>query len=410
MREQGGVESIRVLLVDDEEGFRAPLAKRLSRRGMQIKDASNGREALSILSQDPVDVIVMDVKMPVMNGLEALKQIKETRPGMEVILLTGHASAQDGVDGIKLGAFDYLPKPVEFEHLYSKIRQAREKIVRDREKKAEAEFRAQMEQQMIVTERLASLGTLAAGIAHEINNPLSIIRESAGWMKSLLQKEELANIPRREDLELALGKIEASVERAKKITHQLLGFVRRGDGILREVNLGNLVDEVIQLVDREASYKGLEFIREFRTDDLTVWSDPNQLRQVLFNLVNNAVQASAKGGKVRIRVEGDADKAVLRVTDHGHGIPREHLEKIFEPFFTTKPPGQGTGLGLSISRSIMVKLGGTIEVESQLGRGASFWVTLPRRKRFAGSMETEADFEPAPDSNERRTGHGQDSR
>ena len=202
------MNNIRLLLVDDEDGFRRTIAKRLAKRGIDPEQAINGEECLSVLKNKPMDVVVLDVKMPGMNGIEVLHHIKDKYPKIEVILLTGHATTQDGVEGIKLGAFDYLSKPIELEHLLGKIRQAFEKIRGEEERLREKEFRSRMEQQMIATERLASLGTLSAGIAHEINNPLAIIKESAGWMKLILQKEELAEMPRKEDFEMALGKIE----------------------------------------------------------------------------------------------------------------------------------------------------------------------------------------------------------
>ena len=202
------METMRLLLVDDEENFRRTIAKRLKKRGITSEQAGTGAECLSILQEKPIDVVVLDVKMPGMNGIETLQHIKEKYPKIEVIMLTGHATTQDGVDGIKTGAFDYLTKPIELEHLLGKIRQAHEKILREEEKLREAEFRAKMEQQMIATERLASLGTLAAGVAHEINNPLAIIKESTGWMKQILRKEDLADIPRKQDFSIALKKIE----------------------------------------------------------------------------------------------------------------------------------------------------------------------------------------------------------
>jgi len=371
------MENIRLLLVDDEGDFRRPVAKRLQKRGIIPAQAGSGEEALSILTERPFDVVVLDVTMPGIDGIETLCCIKERYPRIEVILLTGHATAQDGVAGIKLGAFDYLGKPIEFEHLLSKIGQAYEKIFKDEEIAREAEFRAKMEQQMIVTERLASLGTLAAGVAHEINNPLAIIGESAGWMMLLLKKKELVNMPLRESFEMALEKIERSKERARKITHQLLGFARKTDSVLKEVNLKELVEEVIQLAGGEAINKGIELIKEFKTEVTTIWSDPYQLRQVLINLVTNAIQATDSGGKVTISIEGTMDEVILTVRDTGQGIPKENLGRIFEPFFSTKPTGEGTGLGLSVSRGIIEKLGGKIEVDSRLGHGATFRVSVP---------------------------------
>ena len=372
------MESIRLLLVDDENDFRQTVAKRLTKRGLDTKQAASGEECLEILKKDPVDVVVLDVKMPGMDGIETLHHIKKNHPKTEVIMLTGHATTQDGVNGIKTGAFDYLSKPIELEHLLGKIRQAHEKRVREEEKRKEGDFRTKMEQQMIATERLASLGTLAAGVAHEINNPLAIIRESAGWMKSILDKEKLADMPRKGDFEMALGKIEQGVERAKRITHQLLGSVKQTDSALSEVDLKDLVDETLGLLQKEAVNKDVEIIREIDPAINSIWTDPYKLRQVLINIVTNAVHATGSGGKITVTLEPGNDRVLLTIKDTGRGIPKEHMKKIFEPFFSTKPPGEGTGLGLFVTRSIIEKLGGEMDVESQLGQGTRFCIKLPR--------------------------------
>ena len=372
------MDKIRILLVDDEDEFRQTIAKRMEKRGIVPEQAKNGEECLAILEKKPMDVVVLDVKMPGMNGIEVLYHIKERHPKTEVILLTGHATTEDGVEGIKSGAFDYLFKPVKLEHLLSKIKQAEEKIRREEERLKEAEFRATMEQQMIACERLASLGTLAAGVAHEINNPLAIMNESVGWMKLLLKKEELAEMPRKQDFELALNKIEKGIDRTKRITHQLLGYARKSDSVVSEVNLRELVDEAVQLVNVEAKNKDIEIIREMNSSIGTIWSDPSQLRQVLINLLTNAIHATGPGGRITIIFDGTSDVVSLTVKDTGIGIPKENLERIFEPFFSTKPPGEGTGLGLFVTRGIVEKIGISMEVESQVGKGSSFCVKLPK--------------------------------
>ena len=157
------MKNILLLLVDDEDPFRQALSKRLAKRGLVADQAADGNECLSILKKKAMDVVVLDVKMPGTSGIEVLRQIKDNYPTVEVILLTGHATTADGVEGIKSGAFDYLSKPIELEHLFYKIIQAYDKIQRIQAEHKEAEYRQQMEQRMIATERLASLGILAAG-------------------------------------------------------------------------------------------------------------------------------------------------------------------------------------------------------------------------------------------------------
>jgi signal transduction histidine kinase len=375
------MKTIRLLLVDDEDDFRQTLSKRLAKRGLAPDQAANGNECLSILEKKAMDVVVLDVKMPGMSGIEVLQNITDNYPKTEVILLTGKATASDGVEGIKSGAFDYLTKPIELEHLFNKILQAYEKIQRLDAEQKEAQYRKQMEQQMIVTERLASLGTLAAGVAHEINNPLAIIRESAGWMRQLFEKDELKDVPRHEDFVKALDKVEKSVERASRITHQLLGFVGKSESAVAEVNLTELAEEAIQLITHEAQNRDIKIVRQMEPSLNPIWSDAYQIRQVLLNLLTNAIHAVNSDGTVTIAVEDVGDSQVITVSDSGQGIPRENLDKIFEPFFSTKPPGQGTGLGLFVSRGIIEKLGGTVEAESTIGQGASFCIRLPKHQK-----------------------------
>ena len=375
------MEKIRLLLVDDEDHFRQTLAKRLVKRGFDVYQSVDGNECLSLLEEKKVDVVILDVKMPGMSGLEVLKYIKSKYPKSEVILLTGHATTDSGVEGIKSGAFDYLSKPIELDHLVTKITQAYEKILRLEAEQKEGEYRRKIEQQMIATERLASLGTLAAGVAHEINNPLAVISESAGWMSQLLAKDELKDMYRRQDFEKALDKVGKSVERAKRITHQLLGFVRRSDSSVSEVNLSNLIDDAVQLVEHETRKRNIQIVRKMDSLPDTIWSDSYQIRQALVNLLTNAVHAVGSEGSISISLEDLDDQLAITVRDNGEGIPRENLDKIFEPFFSTKSLGEGTGLGLFVTRGIIEKLGGSIEVESEIGQGASFCIRLPKHRK-----------------------------
>jgi signal transduction histidine kinase len=250
-----------------------------------------------------------------------------------------------------------------------------------------------MEQQMIVTERLASLGTLAAGVAHEINNPLAIIRESAGWMRQLFAREELKGIPRYDDFIKALDKVEKGVDRASRITHQLLGFVGKSESAISETNLMELAEEAIQLISHETQKRDIKIVRQKESSLDTIWSDAYQIRQVLLNLLTNATHAVDANGTITVAISDDDDTQTVTISDTGCGISRENLDKIFEPFFSTKSPGQGTGLGLFVSRGIVEKLGGTIKVASKIGQGASFSVVLPKQVRNTadhhGSLDNE---------------------
>ena len=368
-----------LLLVDDEDSFRDTVAQRLEMRGLPPRTAASGEECLERMDEDPAEVVVLDVRLPGMDGLEVLQRLKVDHPQTEVILVTGQATTtRDGVRGMKAGAFDYLSKPVEIDQLVRKIGQAHDTVVRRRERAREAAFREQMAQRMAEAQRLASLGTLASGVAHEINNPLAVINDAAGLIKTLAAKlDDPENPPSRALMEKAAEKIEKSVRRARSITHQLLGYSRAKDSAVRKVAPREVVDDVLELLGKEARNRDIQVKVCVHDAPPQVETDPDQLRQVLVNLISNAIQAMESDGTIEVSIREGDDSVVLEVRDQGPGIPPDVLEHIFEPFYSTKPAGKGTGLGLFVSRGIAEKLGGSLEVESALGRGAAFTLTLP---------------------------------
>lgn len=238
-----------------------------------------------------------------------------------------------------------------------------------------------LDAQLIQSHKLASIGELSAGIAHEINNPLAVIGEEAGWMQDLLKRETLKDIKGLEDFKDSLREITQQAGRCKEITHKLLSFARKMESVIKDVNINKLMDDIIDMREREASFSNIEFIRNYNPHLPYIHSDPSLLRQVMLNLINNAIDAIQKGGQIRIQTGiGEEDEVEIKISDTGMGIPADNLTKIFDPFFTTKPPGKGTGLGLSICHGIIEKLGGTISVTSQVGKGTTFVITLPLEK------------------------------
>ena len=171
--------------------------------------------------------------------------------------------------------------------------------------------------------------------------------------------------------------IEKGILRARRITHQLLGFAKKDDPIFAEIDLMELVKEAVYLVNREAANKNIEIVRKTTSHQTTIWSDPYLLRQVFINLLTNAIHSIGTDGRITTRIEEEKKEVKITLQDTGTGIPKENLNKIFEPFFSTKPTGEGTGLGLFVTRGIIEKLGGSIEVESLLGEGATFTIRLP---------------------------------
>ena len=370
--------SPRVLLVDDEVDFLDSLHQRLELRGLEALKASSGPEALETIDAEHVDVVVLDVRMPGMDGIETLRRIKEQYPRIEVVMLTGHADLESSLDGMRFGFFDYLTKPVQIDTLIAKIRDAHERHTGNGTEDAET-FTGKLKQHMVVADRLASLGELAGSIAHEINNPLAIIAESAGWFRSRLGRHDDVPDQVQADAELALEKIEKAVDRARRISQNFLRFARSPDANVRDVSLVDLAAEVVELTGKRAYHRAVSVdVRPDPDVPLRLSTDPYQLRQVLLNLVTNAIQAVPKGGKVSLGLGGNDREVSISVEDNGPGIPEEFIERVFEPFFTTKPEGQGTGLGLAVSRGIVERLGGRIEIDSTPGEGCTFRVVIPR--------------------------------
>ena len=189
-------------------------------------------------------------------------------------------------------------------------------------------------------------------------------------------------MPYKASFDKALGKIEKSVKRARRITHQLLADVGKRDQVVAEIDMQALVNETIQLIHRDAENKGIRVNLEVDRSQRTLWADPNQIRQVLINLLNNAIHATNEDGVITVRLQSADTGVTLDIIDSGVGIPKENLDRIFEPFFSTKAPGEGTGLGLFVSRDIVEKMGGQLTVESQLGQGTCFKIFIPNDDRI----------------------------
>lgn len=231
---------------------------------------------------------------------------------------------------------------------------------------------------LLQSSKMAALGKLAAGIAHEINNPLMLIREHAGWIRDLLEDEKPENMQHFQEMQGAAIKVEQNVDRARDITHRLLGFARRIDPSSESLPLNPIVDQAIAFLQNEASFRGILIQRDFTDSDMRVTTDVGQLQQVVLNVLDNAIDAVGKGGKVTVSTRiGDNETANIVLRDNGSGIPEDRMEQIFDPFFTTKKVGDGTGLGLSICYSIMESLGGSISARNHPEGGAEFTITLP---------------------------------
>jgi two-component system NtrC family sensor kinase len=238
-----------------------------------------------------------------------------------------------------------------------------------------------LDERLLQSQKLAAIGELSAGIAHEINNPLAIIRQEAEWLQVLLKKVAGRDVPEIGELDGSVRQIVQQVDRCTEITRNLLDFARKRDPVIQAVELNRIIEDMTMLVEKEAKHNNIVIVRDFDPELPPIYSDAPQLRQVILNFLTNATHAIGTDGVVTITTRPHGGDAVdIVISDTGCGIPADHLSKIFDPFFTTKPPGQGTGLGLSICHGIILRLGGQIAVESTVGQGTEFTITLPRSR------------------------------
>lgn len=236
---------------------------------------------------------------------------------------------------------------------------------------------AQLNAAILQSSKMAALGKMAAGVAHEINNPLMLIQENAGWIQDLLKDEDPQALKNYEEIVESTGKIEQHVQRAKGITQRMLGFGRRMNPGRTEVLLNSLADQAIEMLKTEANNRNIAIIRKYDAQVPIILSDPSQLEQVLINIIDNAIDALGKDGSITVSTNPHGDGAQVIIEDTGPGMSEETIQHIFDPFFTTKKVGEGTGLGLAICFTILEKLGGDLKVCSTLGQGSTFCINLP---------------------------------
>ena len=242
-------------------------------------------------------------------------------------------------------------------------------------------------QQLVRATRLAELGQMAAGFAHEINNPLQIMKSEQTLIDTIFsdikERGDLKESEDLKDLEDSMAQIKLQIDRCAKITQAILKFGRQSEPVIKDVDLLSFIPEVTSMISKKASVSGITLREQIAENTPIIHVDPSQLQQVLLNLYNNAIDAivdrhGSQGGELTIEAGPDEDGRVrVSVKDNGVGISPENLKKVFTPFFTTKPVGKGTGLGLSVCYGIVDSMGGVMEVESEKGVGTRFVIRLP---------------------------------
>ncbi len=389
----------KILVVDDEEVIVELTALLLRGRGFTVLTANNGEECLDIVRNEQPALVLLDYMMPVMDGETALKNIIQNHPDTYVIMFTGKGTEEVAVRLMKTGAADYLQKPFVNSSLLERIdtvlqiRQvelANRDLLREKdqlqleveawnlhlerrveEKSQELEL---AHREILQTEKLAALGHISAGMAHEIRNPLNAINLFAQILSGAYS-DDLEN-------NSYIRKIIEEVERVDSILIKMLAASRGTSAPRSEVRFEKIARKV--LADCEVLCRSQRvFVECLIEEDLPlIIADPTEIEQIFTNLVTNALFEMQQGGQLGVRLTLDEDFIRLEISDTGRGIPKEHLSQIFDPFFTTK--AKGTGFGLSVVLRIVRGYGGLIKAESEVGRGTTFIVKLPISQLLVG--------------------------
>jgi signal transduction histidine kinase len=377
---EAAIQNYCVLFVDDE-----PLVLEIFKDNFQekfiIKTACCAQEALEIVQREKIALILADQRMPGMTGTEFFAEIQKTHPEIIRILVTGYVDLSTMIAAINAGhVYHYVEKPWDDKELQLTIRRGLEHFHLTRERDRLQAERIQTLENMARSNRLAAVGTLAAGIAHEIRNPLSAIITFHQMIPEKIQ--EFRQNPKILDEEfwtrfaqISLGE----VERIKNLIQELLDFSRDSGHRyqLQRVGVVELMENILPIIESDLRHSGIDFVRDFPENLPPIEVDPDKIRQVIINLLLNSMHATSRGGKVTLGAHVYGENVEIFVRDTGCGIDPEDLERVFDPFFTTRDPGLGTGLGLTMCHHIVLNHGGKMTLESEPGKGTLVNLRFP---------------------------------
>jgi signal transduction histidine kinase len=371
----------KILLIDDEEDIREVVSIDLADAGYHVVTAENGPTGVARFAETQPQIVITDIRMPGMDGLEVLAAIKKKDPGVQVIVITAFGELDIAIQALQNDASDFITKPVHPDALHLALKRAKERYLSIKQL---ADYTRLLEQnienqaRILHQDKMMALGRLAASVVHEINNPLSGMLNYLRLMIRILNQGPLA--PEKQEKFLNyLDLIETETGRCSEIVSNLLSFSRKSKPVKEEIHLSELVDRCVVLLQHRLELNHITLNVTMEMPLAAVYGDINQLQQCIINLILNAADAMPQGGKLSIagRMDTSRKSVILAIADTGTGIAPENLPHIFDPFFTTKQEGYGVGLGLSTVFGIMERHHGTVSVDSRPGEGTEFRLTLP---------------------------------
>jgi len=376
-----------VLLVDDEPGILKVLGISLADRGYRVLTAENGEEALRVFHEARPEVILTDIKMPGMDGIELLKRIKEESPNTEVIMITGHGEMELAIQSLKYDASDFITKPIHDEALDIALRRAMERLSYKQQLREYTEDLERLvkekSRQLVEAERLAAVGQTVAGLAHAIKNI------TAGLTGGTYVLEKGIDLENRTYLNQGWQMIKGNVQKIKGMAVDLLNYAKEREPEYQLCDPNLPLREVADLMRPRAEENGVVLKSDLAENLPMVFLDPEGIHRVLLNLVTNAIDACTDlscthtKGEVLLRsLRSKGCVVEYQVIDNGCGMDEETRKKIFQIFFSTKG-SRGTGLGLMIAKKIVDEHGGCIDLSSEKGKGTVFRVRLPEKKPSA---------------------------
>jgi len=340
-----------------------------------VSTADGGARAIEFMKEKDFDVVVLDIRMPDISGIEVLERIKEINPSSEVAMVTAYAALDTAKHAMRYGAYDYIEKPFKNpDELREVVRRGVERKMRTSKMMQLMKDFDEVRKQLIQLEKLSSIGRMTSEVVHELAGPITGV---LGYSE-LLMMQECDDI-----IKSSLRKINTEAERCQEIIHNFLAFARKSDPSKNLVSINDVAQKTIDIKAHQLKLDDVEVAMDLDPDLPDTMANFNQIQQVIINMVNNAHQAmKTVEGKRQLTITtqyiSDPTEIIrVSIADTGPGIPPDMIEKIFEPFFTTKSSGEGTGLGLSISREIAHEHRGEIYVESKEGEGATFILEIP---------------------------------